>query len=299
MYSVIIPVYNVKDYLPRCLDSLLLCISSDFELLLVDDGSTDGSGSICDYYSDKDVRVRTFHKQNGGVSSARNVGLEHANGEWLMFVDSDDWVSDDFFEIADSSADIIERPYSRVDEDGKVISRYCPSSNRIIEERDDLFDFFVNKRINVLWNKVIRRNLIADTRFNESVSIGEDFLFYLEILKRVKRYEFSEKGEYFYLHRTGSAMSNIEVDKRIRILFENMGYIKDILRHDDFGELRNGILCVTYFPVLCLVQKNMSGDLLLRMKSWVSEMASGDFKFVPLLLRIKVILKNLILHIKW
>lgn len=297
-YSVIVPIYNVESYLPKCVDSILACNVSDFELLLIDDGSTDCSGMICDTYGQRDNRVKVFHKTNGGVSSARNLGLEHASGEWIMFVDSDDWVSDDFFEISDSSADIIERPYSRVDENGKVISRYCPSSHRIIEGRDKLFDFFVNERINVLWNKVIRRSLIADTRFNESVSIGEDFLLYLEILKRVKRYEFSEKGEYFYLHRTGSAMFRIEEDRRIRILFENMGYIKDILRNGDFRDLENGILCVTYFPVLCLSQKNMSGDLLLSMKSWVSEMASGNFKFVPLLLRIKVILKNLILNIK-
>lgn len=297
-YSVIVPVYNVESYISKCVDSILACDCHDFELLLVDDGSTDGSGLICDNYGQQDSRVRVFHKQNGGVSSARNLGLEHAGGEWIMFVDSDDWVSDTFFDIEDTSADIIERPYSRISEDGKVVSRYCPSSHRIIEERDDLFDFFVNERINVLWNKVIRRSLIGTTRFNESVSIGEDFLLYLEILKHVKRYEFSEKGEYFYLHRTGSAMFRIEEEKRIRILFENMEYIKDILRNDDFRELKNGILCVTYFPVLCLSQKGMSVDLLLKMKTWVSEIASGSFKYVPLSMRIKVILKNLILQIK-
>lgn len=297
-YSVIVPVYNVEPYISKCVDSILACDCHDFELLLIDDGSTDGSGLICDTYGLQDSRVRVFHKQNGGVSSARNLGLAHAGGEWIMFVDSDDWVSDSFFDIADTSADIIERPYFRVNEGRKVISRYCPSSCRIIEERNELFDFFVNERINALWNKVIRRSLIGDTRFNESVSIGEDFLLYLEILKRVKRYEFSEKGEYFYLQRTGSAMFRIEKERRIRILFENMEYIKHILRNDDFRELKNGILCVTYFPVLCHFQKSMSADFLLKMKTWVSEIASGSFKYVPLSMRIKVILKNLILLIK-
>ena len=297
-YSVIVPIYNVESYLPKCVDSILACNVSDFELLLIDDGSTDCSGMICDTYGQRDNRVKVFHKPNGGVSSARNLGLEHASGEWIMFVDSDDWVSDDFFEISDSSADIIERPYSRVDENGKVISRYCPSSHRIIEGRDELFDFFVNERINVLWNKVIRRSLIADTRFNESVSIGEDFLLYLEILKRVKRYEFSEKGEDFYLHRTGSAMTNMPIDRLVKVVFENMGYVKTILESDEYDDLRNGILCVTYFPLLCLYQKNMSVDSFFKMKEWVSYMASESFSLVPFILKIKVILRNLLLHFR-
>lgn len=297
-YSVIVPVYNVESYISKCVDSILACDCHDFELLLVDDGSTDGSGLICDNYGQQDSRVRVFHKQNGGVSSARNLGLEHACGEWIMFVDSDDWVSDTFFDIEDTSADIIERPYSRISEDGKVVSRYCPSSHRIIEERDDLFDFFVNERINVLWNKVIRRSLIGTTRFNESVSIGEDFLLYLEILKHVKRYEFSEKGEYFYLHRTGSAMTNMPIDRLVKVVFENMGYVKTILESDEYDDLRNGILCVTYFPLLCLYQKNMSVDSFYKMKEWVSYMASESFSLVPFILKIKVILRNLLLHFR-
>ena len=104
-YSVIVPVYNVESYISKCVDSILACDCHDFELLLVDDGSTDGSGLICDNYGQQDSRVRVFHKQNGGVSSARNLGLEHAGGEWIMFVDSDDWVSDTFFDIEDTSAD--------------------------------------------------------------------------------------------------------------------------------------------------------------------------------------------------
>ena len=97
--SVIVPVYNTSQFLPHCIDSILSQNFSDFELLLIDDGSTDGSGQICDAYAEKDNRIRVFHKKNGGVSSARNLGLCNAKGEWVTFVDSDDFVLNDYFSI--------------------------------------------------------------------------------------------------------------------------------------------------------------------------------------------------------
>lgn len=96
MISVIVPVYNAEKYLQRCVDSILKQSFTDFELLLIDDGSHDRSGELCDEYGDKDNRVKAFHKENGGVSSARNVGLDNALGDWLTFVDADDTLSRDF-----------------------------------------------------------------------------------------------------------------------------------------------------------------------------------------------------------
>ncbi|MGN0202626.1 MAG: glycosyltransferase family 2 protein, partial [Candidatus Cryptobacteroides sp.] len=90
--SVIVPVYNAESTIRRCVDSILAQTFTDFECLLIDDGSKDRSGEICDEYAAKDSRVRVFHKENGGVSSARNVGLDNAKGEWVTFVDSDDWI---------------------------------------------------------------------------------------------------------------------------------------------------------------------------------------------------------------
>ena len=90
--SVIVPIYNAEKHLQSCIDSILAQTFTDFELLLINDGSKDNSGSICDEYVIKDNRVRVFHKENGGVSSARNLGLDNAIGEWVTFVDSDDWI---------------------------------------------------------------------------------------------------------------------------------------------------------------------------------------------------------------
>ncbi len=97
--SVIVPVYNVEQYLPRCIDSILAQTFTDFELLLIDDGSRDNSGKICDEYAEKDSRIRVFHKENGGVSSARNVGLDNTCGEYVSFIDSDDWIGPSFLPL--------------------------------------------------------------------------------------------------------------------------------------------------------------------------------------------------------
>ena len=109
--SVIVPVYNAEKYLPRCIDSVLTQIFTDFELLLIDDGSIDESGKICNEYADNDKRIRVFHKENGGVSSARNVGLDKAIGEWITFLDSDDSLFADFFSsfagLLDSNVDFV------------------------------------------------------------------------------------------------------------------------------------------------------------------------------------------------
>ena len=96
--SIIVPVYKAELFLPRCIDSILTQTFTDFELLLIDDGSPDNSGSICDEYALKDKRIRVFHKENGGVSSARNLGLDNAKGEWITFIDADDWISNTFIE---------------------------------------------------------------------------------------------------------------------------------------------------------------------------------------------------------
>ena len=96
--SIIIPVYNVEKYISECIESILKQTYNNFELLLINDGSTDTSGNICDKYAELDKRIRVFHKKNEGVGIARNLGIEHARGEWICFIDSDDWISSDYFE---------------------------------------------------------------------------------------------------------------------------------------------------------------------------------------------------------
>lgn len=115
LISVIVPVYNAEKYLNRCVDSILSQTMTNFELLLIDDGSQDNSGRICDEYAEKDARVRAFHKPNGGVSSARNLGLDNAMGNWITYVDADDRCSCDY----------LEHLLSKVDDDTDLIISYA------------------------------------------------------------------------------------------------------------------------------------------------------------------------------
>ena len=187
-YSVIIPVYNAQATLRRCVDSLLGQGYDDMEIILVNDGSADDSGRICGEYAQKDSRVVYIDKPNGGVSSARNAGLDCARGRYVLFVDSDDYVSDDYFETlecidGDGKFDFVM--FSNCFVDGKHIS------NRIIPPFEAMdadgsvnkfCEMFQNKFINVPWNKRCVRRIIEENaiRFPENLYIGEDKVFSLE-----------------------------------------------------------------------------------------------------------------------
>ncbi|MCM1312359.1 MAG: glycosyltransferase [Bacteroides sp.] len=198
--SVIVPVYNVEKYLHRCIDSILAQIFTDFELLLVDDGSTDGSGSICDEYAKKDSRVRVFHKANGGVSSARNMGLDHARGEWITFVDSDDWLADSFSfsMIDDDDEDLIVFSYEDTHEDriSYNIEEGCWKTAAEIRE-------FMRQNINSFmmkcpWAKFYKRKLIGNLRFDTNMRVSEDNLFVLNYLSKIQSCKVYEDLMYIY-----------------------------------------------------------------------------------------------------
>lgn len=206
MVSVIVPVYNSSRYLHRCIDSILYQSFNDFEVLLVDDGSTDNSGEICDEYAAKDSRVRVFHKENGGVSSARNVGLDNAVGEWVTFIDSDDWIDQDFGSIIKCLRDesvivdiIISYPKS-----------YTKCSLIMPDEQyeglilsNDFQLLFSECRIDkytYVWSKFYRKLFLdsENLHFDELISIGEDHVFLYSCLLKAKAVYSSPRKYYNY-----------------------------------------------------------------------------------------------------
>lgn len=219
--SVIVPVYKAENYLHRCVDSLLAQTFQDFEILLIDDGSPDRSGEICDEYAKKDKRVRVFHKENGGVSSARNLGLDNARGEWICFVDSDDWVEEEMFATICSfiqskeQIDILfwgfQYDYSQVYEGKKRKTKkelqyvYCDTVESILGncywlEKKELFGW--------TWNKLFRREIIQSkkVRFDPTVSLHEDHLFTLDYVRYVKNLMVMSYYPYHYRIVNGSLM---------------------------------------------------------------------------------------------
>ena len=203
--SCIVPVYNVASFLGRGIDSVLAQSFKDFELILVDDGSSDGSGAICDDYSQRDSRVKVIHQENAGVSAARNAGLRAAKGDWVTFVDSDDLVLDCFLQSlvdavsADNRIDLAYCGYAIV-ENSTSIKSYKSGAYIGQEQIHDLLS-----KTNLLyrcspWAKLFRRSIIEDNglQFDEKLSISEDRLFLYKYLVHVKGIAVTSQVGYLY-----------------------------------------------------------------------------------------------------
>ena len=200
MITIIVPNYNSEKYLPRCIDSILAQTYTDFELLLINDGSTDSSGVICDEYATKDSRIRVFHKENGGVSSARNVGLDNAKGEWIGWVDSDDYIASNMYENLFNTIEITGADYVYcnfyMDYGTRKEIYYCPNSTN----KNDLLIKWLREDWNVLWNTLVKRELYETNklRFDTDFNFAEDFFMTTSLYLISKRIVNIDKGLYFY-----------------------------------------------------------------------------------------------------
>lgn len=213
--SIIIPIYKVEQYLSRCIDSVLLQTFTDFELLLIDDGSPDNSGNICDEYAQKDNRIKVFHKENGGVSSARNLGIINAQGEFICFVDSDDWLGNNylinFISQLDEKYDLLIQGFIIYNE---TTQREVKVSFDSIELTSDKVVILLENKRNVhngfIWHRIFRRSIILNNGifFKEGLSFAEDGLFFYQYIKYVKSTLLISSIGYYYRIRKGSLTSS-------------------------------------------------------------------------------------------
>lgn len=299
--SIIIPIYKAEKYLSKCIDSILGQEFKEFEVLLIDDGSPDKSGEICEEYALKDNRIRVFHKPNGGVSSARNLGLDNAKGEWIVFVDADDWISPDFLTFdTNSDADIIQKSYVKVAENQQN-STSVLVPNIDFKKREDFLKFYVQKRTNALWDKIFKRSLIACNRFNENVSIGEDFLFQLSLLKDIETYHLSQVGCYYYVIRESSAMGKINEDKfkRAKIMLNNIEYIEEILDSDEYVQLKYGIIYQTYINVLYNYKEYLQKSETKLVQQYYKTLSLWKLRYVDIIVKIKLLVKKMLVTLLW
>ncbi|WP_304343526.1 glycosyltransferase [Chryseobacterium koreense] len=183
--TVIIPVYNAEKYLDECIQSVLDQNFTDFELLLINDGSSDNSAMICDRYAYQNRRVKVFHKKNGGVSSARNLGIENAKGEWITFIDSDDYISGNYFTVLgrDANIDLILQGLIYV-QDGNILNETLYDSEKIDSERF-LLKYNVYPYYSSSCSKFFKRSILQKHKisFDPEISFGEDTLFNLKYLR--------------------------------------------------------------------------------------------------------------------
>lgn len=221
LLSIIIPVYNTEDYLESCLNSILSQSMDDFEVLLIDDGSSDKSGRICNYYAGKDKRLKVFHKTNGGVSSARNIGIDNATGEWALFVDSDDLLFNDALahltKCIEYDIDHALGGYRKFDESNDNIETvsFEKSGYFSVEEAIDNFIalfYSTGDWQKYLWNRLFRLSIINsyNLRFRTDLSYKEDGLFVIQYLSKcTKKIMYIPDLIYLYRQGANSAMSSL------------------------------------------------------------------------------------------
>lgn len=253
--SVIVPVYNAAKTLQQCVDSILGQGNKDFELLLVDDGSQDGSAAICDDYSAKDIRVKTFHKINGGVSSARNLALDFAQGKWICFIDSDDYITENYFDIdLDSSADILVKGYKTFN-DNEIVDFFYLSS---IPKTSDI-SFFITYCLSfsILLRgpvfKFYKRDIVGDLRFLTDMVIGEDAYFVFKYLAKCESFNLLDDG--FYMIRKNENPYEIRYSMDVLNAANSLNHL-----YDAFSSLReahsvNPSLFLPYLSFFKLLSK--------------------------------------------
>lgn len=233
--SVIIPVYNVADYLRECIDSVISQTYTNIEIILIDDGSTDDSGKICDEYEQKDNRIKVMHKPNGGVSSARNAGLGAADGELITFIDSDDWIDTDTIELlqknlTEHSADISCCNISLVYKDKKVPKNFEESGILTLNSEQAISSMLQNTYVAAgAVPKLFRKQAIIGIKFPEEYKCGEDMLFMFEALLNSKIIICDTKPKYYARQRKSSAVHTID-SKRITDEIKAGEHILEILQ---------------------------------------------------------------------
>ena len=214
LISVIVPIYNVEKYLSRCIDSIINQTYTELEIILVDDGSTDNCGVMCEEYAQKDERIKVFHKQNGGLSDARNVGLENAKGDYIAFVDGDDYIA----------LDMYEKLYRRIDKDKSDLA-IC-NIEFVNEKKEPLYintidarDCVINEKqfwyelygknytyCVVAWNKLYKKEIFGEIRYEYGKYHEDEFIIH-KVISQCKKISFLSEKCYYYLQRNDSIMN--------------------------------------------------------------------------------------------
>lgn len=252
--SIIVPVYNVEKYLDRCIDSILNQDFEDFELILVNDGATDQCPEICDKYRKKDERIIVLNKENGGLSSARNAGLNIARGEYVGFVDSDDWISRNMYsmlyqicekENLDMSICGVKLCF---DDERKNKLYYKSDSVRVMTKEEALKELFVYSSFGEeAWNKLYKRHIFKEIRYPEG-KIHEDTFCICEILEQCRRIGYITEIGYYYYQRNDSIMN---INKKIPVIdkIEAVSIVLDYLKSQHSEIYNEGLYNIGSSPL--------------------------------------------------
>ena len=218
--SILMPVYNAEKYLNETIDTIKNQSFSNWELIIVDDGSIDNSKEICTKLMNDDKRIKYIFQENLGVSHTRNVALENAQGKYIVFVDSDDLIHEDYLKILINSIEknnsdisvcnFIERKISNTGKVEDITREFYPKEvMEMSEMKDYIMDFGNSGLLNPLWNKIYKREIIENNNitFDEKVETGEDFIFNLQYFRKVKKISFIKDSLYYYIRRNNNSIT--------------------------------------------------------------------------------------------
>ena len=265
LVSVIVPIYNVENYIEKCLQSILSQSYENLEVLLVDDGTKDNSIAVIEMLLDE--RCRVLHKENGGLSSARNYGILHAHGDYIFFVDSDDWLEVDAIEtlmktLEKYDADIVQGS-----------AKYCyPNLIQIdgFEEgfvEDPLFEYFKQQNIKTyVWNKLYKHEVIKDIIFQEGY-VNEDVIFTYQVMKKHPRVYNINHPIYNYIQRETSIVHQSTMTKRMRV-FQAHDYVLEDCKNQ--MEMYNFALFHKYISCIYIACDAINGDLTYSKEEWAA-----------------------------
>ena len=248
LISVIVPVYNVEQYLRKCIDSIISQTYKNLEIILVDDGSKDNSGKICDEYENKDERIKVIHKKNGGLSDTRNIGLDIAKGDFISFIDSDDIVENDFFEYLIGlqkkyNSDITECNFVKVYEEKLKDFAFPKNSYHSIVVTDSYgalknytsFDDDISTNSVVVWNKIYKKELFEKVRFPVGKTHEDQYTMY-KLLAQVNIFVTSSEAKYGYFQRADSIINKKFNEDRLSV-FDAYDEVIEFLHQKNYTEL--------------------------------------------------------------
>lgn len=210
LISVIVPIYNIKDCLEKCVHSIMAQTYQNLEILLVDDGSTDGTSALCDELAKEDARIRVFHKENGGSSSARNLGIREAKGEYLGFIDSDDFIEPEMYEqmyrlMQEKDLKVTQISRDEISEDGTKRPDVCtpPEKEIVCSSEDFMKELLLHKGDCSYCTKLVKKELFADMQFPEGI-LNEDFYLLIHMLQKILGIGILPMQGYHVFYRMGS-----------------------------------------------------------------------------------------------
>ena len=260
LISVIVPIYNIKEYLDRCIDSILVQTYQNIEVLMVDDGSTDGTSELVDKIAKKDSRIRVFHKENGGSSSARNLALKEANGQYFSFVDSDDYIEPDMIEklyqaIQMSGMPIAQGAREEIDEQGNTLPDICipPIKETIYKSKDFMKELLLHKGDCSFCTKLTKASLFRDNDFVfPEGKLNEDFHVLVKMLPLIPGIVSIPKRMYHVFYKSGSNTRVLDKNAFSRVYGDNVDNAEMVLEivEEKYPDLRNTALRFGFYQRL-------------------------------------------------